>query len=255
MPELNDWIRQVSGGKSRIPLDEEIRLFDFYKDGNLAQREYAKNELLAYNVLPIVNIALEVYHSFPTAHKVEVMDLVHRGVEVFLNCLDKFNPGKARLITFYTRDVKTHMQRFVMRYSTSIVQGSVYLQHLAGRRTKVRQELEQELNRWPTDKEIAERMDVSMRTLGSIDMYTSIAVDSVPGIENMNVETGQASIFDQLMDILREKFSFLDEYEFNEMVSALYFADPVDENIMGKIQTECRGGISGHHRTADSPAA
>ncbi|MGD9697563.1 sigma-70 family RNA polymerase sigma factor [Acinetobacter sp.] len=248
---VDDWIKKVSGGKSRISKKEENRLFGLYKNGTEKEKDYAQTELIAYNALPIVNIALDVYHSFPNGHKTDLMDLVQTGIEKFIKILPNFKPAKARLITFYSRDLKTAMQRYVMRYSTSIAQGSVYLQHLAGKRAKVRADLEQELKRAPTDAEIATAMEISLRTLSSIEKYTSIAVAHIPGLEYTNFGDGQKTTFDQIMNILRERFSFLDDDEYNQLLTDLYFSDLPNEQTVEKILNR-EGKTNGHNRPADA---
>jgi len=240
--DVDTWVQQVSGGRSRISREEERRLINLYKNGTPEEREYAKAELLAYNVLPIVNIALEVYHSFPNAYRMDVHDLIHRGVEVFLDKLDKFDPEKARLITFYSRDIKTQMQRMVMRYATAIPQGSVFLQHIAGKRSRIYGQLMQELEREPTDDEVAEVLGIKTSTLQMADRYTSIKFHSLPGLEFEDASGSYSLEARKLLLILRDKLDFLDDEEFERFVDKLISGETPDAELVEKTLNKLRGG-------------
>jgi len=240
--DLDAWIKEVSGGKSRISRDEEKRLIHLYKNGTLEEREYAKAELLAYNVLPIVNIALEVYHTFPNAYRMDIHDLIHRGVEVFLSKLDKFDPEKARLITFYSRDVKTQMQRMVMKYATAVAQGSVFLQHIASKKSKVYQNLQQKLNREPTDEEVAEALGIDLSTLKIVDRYTLIKFQNLPEPDYTNIAFKESLEAKKLLSILREKLEFLTDEEFEQLIEKLISGESPDEHLVQKTLNYVRGG-------------
>lgn len=188
--ELDAWVKKMSRGKKRLPKQTELELFALYKEGTEKEREAAKAELLEYNILPIVSLALNVKHSFPSANRMDVMDLIGRGIEVFLFMLPKFDPSKARLVTYVTRNIKTQMQRLVMKYALSLPIGSVYLQHLAYRRSLARKALEQELGRAPNEKEEADYMEVSTETLKSITLFTEINVNS---LEDLKVDVRNES--------------------------------------------------------------
>jgi len=236
MPDkLDSWIAEVGRGNSRISKNLEDELFDKYMNGTPAEKTMALDKLLSYNALPIADIALDVYHRYPNGRKADILDLVHVGVAVFIRNLVNFNPDTARLITFYTRDVKTHMQRFVMHYAVSVQQGSVYLQFIAGKRVKARKLLEQQLGRVPTNTEISNFMEIPVHTLQTVDTYTMPNVAAVPGIELMNTPDGKPTHIESMVTILRTKLTSLTDKEFDELYTALYFKEDVNENLITKV--------------------
>jgi len=243
--DLNKWIKEVSQGKSRISREEEIYLVTKYTLGSQKERQDAETRLVQYNVLPIASIALEVHHRFPNGNKVDPLDLVQVGIDTFLKKIPRFDPvRKVRLITFYTRDVKTHMQRFVMRYAKSIADGSVYLQGLASKRSNAIKALEQELNRKPTCDEIAEHMKVSSRTLESVDRYTDIRIE--PILDNdyslQKVHYPDQTPLMKMLSIMKVKLEFLTEQEFDDLVYYLSTGKPPDKTVIAKVLEHTRKG-------------
>jgi DNA-directed RNA polymerase specialized sigma subunit len=232
----DDWLVGVSQGKKRIQRALERELIEMYKIGSEEDVAYAKEELLAYNALAIVGLALEVFHSFPLAHRMDPMDLVMPGVVEFFRKLDTFDPKRGtRLITHYTRDVKTKMQRTALRYAAIIPQGSVYLQHLGSKQVRVRKELSQKLGRPSTLEEEASALNTRVKTLKLIERCTQIQMMNMDEID-IEVQFKDKSVVDELSEILRTKFHFLSENDFQDLYLNLYNGDKVPLRVMQMIE-------------------
>jgi len=158
---VNTWVQEVSGGKSHIPLDLEKSLILEYQsiDTSPPIKERALKELIAYNASSLASIVLKVYHSTRGAKNIEVVDLLQEAVTIFIYKLEKFDLShNVRLITYYTRDVKTTIQRYIASHAFSVRQGSVYLQGIAAQISEARRTLEADTGVVPSQDEIAKSL-------------------------------------------------------------------------------------------------
>ena len=80
--------------------------------------------------------------------------------ETFMKKLDTWDETKgSKMITYYYREVRTQMQRFIMSNAFPVRQGSVFLQHLAYTISKLR-------NRWLAEYETEPSIDIISRETG-----------------------------------------------------------------------------------------
>lgn len=187
---VDQWIQDVSQGKSHILPDLERDLIIVYQDPpDQGAQDTALRELLAYNASSLASIVLGVYHSARGAKNIEVVDLLQEAVAVFVKKLDTFDLGKGvRLITYYTRDVRTMAQRYIAAHAMNVRQGSVYLQGIAAKVSEARRDAESSTGQRAGLAEVANRLGISERTLAMVDEFTSITVTPID--ERLGYDSG-----------------------------------------------------------------
>ena len=116
--------------------------------------------------------------------RVDPLDLMQLATVTFIKKLKTWDETKgSKMITYYYREIRTQMQRFIMANAYSVRQGSVFLQHLAYTLSKIRNKFAQEHEREPTVRELASRSTVSQKTIIyclKVTTLTTTSFDELP---------------------------------------------------------------------------
>ncbi|MFA5203975.1 MAG: RNA polymerase sigma factor RpoD/SigA [Lentisphaeria bacterium] len=162
MPTKNDTIRVYMQDIGQIPLvsgQEEVELAGRIAKGS----EEARAKLIKSNLRLVVKIA----HDFKGLG-LPLLDLISEGNIGLMRAVEKFDPSKgAKLSSYAAWWIKQSMRRALANQSRTI---RVPVQS-AGKINKIktaRQRLQEELNRDPTDAEIAIYLDFSERTVAGL---------------------------------------------------------------------------------------
>ena len=140
--------------------DEEIQLAADIHSGNQKAHDVAKSKIIRANLRLVVKIANEFMNRGLSKH-----DLISEGNIGLMTAAEKFDPNKgAKFSTYSTWWIKQAMRRAIAEQSRTI---RIPVQSV-GKINKIKRaqrEMQTESGKIPTNKEIAERLDLSQRTV------------------------------------------------------------------------------------------
>jgi len=168
----------------------------------------------------------------------DILDIVQQAVLVFIRKLSTFDPDKARLITYYTRDIRTNIQRFIADQAYTIRQGSVYLQSIAAQLSVAQRGLEKHLEGTPSDEEVARKANINPRTAQMTKEFTSPVIIPMP--TNIGKET---LLKGRILLALEKRLSYLTEEEFDNIIQCLYTGSSFTRRQIDMIR---KGDYVGH---------
>jgi len=238
---VNKWIQEVSKGRSHIPLELETSLISIYQtaEGKNEKTE-ALNTLLSYNASSIASIVLSVYHSTRGAENIELQDLLQEAITIFIRKVERFKHDKgARLITYYTRDIRTSIQRYIASNAMNIRQGSVYLQSIATQISVLKRELDTGDDVQLTQNQIAERLGISTKTIAMVEQFTGVIVtDLKDTMSHPSDSIGDDSSISahNLFKTLNAKLSCLSKEQFKVVHNCLVNGENIPTEILDLIK-------------------
>lgn len=164
--ELKIYLNEIN----QIPLlsaEEEKELAIKAAQGDSA----AKEKLINSNLKLVVSIAKKFQ-----GNGISFLDLIQEGNIGLIAAIDKFDTSLGyRFSTYAYYWIKTTISRAVNQQNRSI-RIPVYMVEKLSKYKKIEQELSQKYNREPTENEIAEKMDVSVKEIRELKEYLSDAV-------------------------------------------------------------------------------
>lgn len=138
----------------------------------------AKEKLINSNLKLVVSIAKKFQ-----GNGISFLDLIQEGNIGLIAAIDKFDTSLGyRFSTYAYYWIKTTISRAVNQQNRSI-RIPVYMVEKLSKYKKIEQELSQKYNREPTENEIAEKMDVSVKEIRELKEYLSdtISLDAPIG--------------------------------------------------------------------------
>lgn len=164
---------------------DEIFLGKTIKEGSPQDALRAKKKLVQANLRLVISIAKRY-----VGQGVLFMDLVQEGSIGLIRAAEKFDYTKAfKFSTYATWWIKQTIVRAISNYSRSI-RIPVHMTDKIRKYKKAVLDLTFELNREPNEKEIAERMEISVKRVQSIKksiMKEPISLDT-PVTDDLNVQ-------------------------------------------------------------------
>ena len=190
-----------------IPLltaKEELELAKKIKKGNKA----ARAKMIRSNLRLVINIAKRYSYL-----GVPIMDLIEEGNLGLMKAVEKYNPKRGyRFSTYAAWWIRQYITRAIANQGKTI-RVPVYMVETAMRFKKVSEQLQMELKRKPTIKEIAKKMRLSLRKVKQLNkMVAKISSLNAPIgsegtaefmdlIEDENVATAE----DELIEFLKKE--------------------------------------------------
>lgn len=171
--ELKIYLNEIN----QIPLlsaEEEKELTTKAAQGDPA----AKEKLINSNLKLVVSIAKKFQ-----GNGISFLDLIQEGNIGLIAAIDKFDNSLGyRFSTYAYYWIKTTISRAVNQQNRSI-RIPVYMVEKLSKYKKIEQELSQKYNREPTENEIAEKMDISIKEIKELKEYLSdtISLDAPVG--------------------------------------------------------------------------
>jgi len=219
--QIDRWIQSVGGGDDHTYISAEQEQALLAQTHDPDQRDTARSGLLAWHAAYLSSIAIEVYNSVRGAKNIEILDILHEGVIRFFEKIDTYDLAQdTRLTTWYTRDVKTAMQRFVFDQAFSVRQGSVFLQSVAYQIRRYTEEYLQQYGKRPTVSHLAEVLDQTESSISEAREFTKIQTDPIPEVFGSDTPPESAnSPIDDLLSVLESKLQPLD---FEDRVLIVY---------------------------------
>lgn len=131
----------------------------------------AKEKLINSNLKLVVSIAKKFQ-----GNGISFLDLIQEGNIGLIAAIDKFDTSLGyRFSTYAYYWIKTTISRAVNQQNRSI-RIPVYMVEKLSKYKKIEQELSQKYNREPTENEIAEKMDISVKEIRELKEYLSDTV-------------------------------------------------------------------------------
>ena len=234
MTFTDDSIKSYMKSISSIPLikrDDEVELAKLIAEGS----EEAREKMIVANLRLVVKIA----HDFKSLG-VPLSDLIAEGNIGLMKAVEKFRPDKgAKFSSYGAWWIKQSMRRAIADQSRVIripIQSAVKIKKIQ----KASMKLAEELGRIPTDKEIADELDISEKS-----------VCTLKGSANSNVVSLNAYFQDgeegSLGDILPDLNSFTPDDSLDEVEARKYIVHIIDEklNERERMILKLRYGIGG----------
>lgn len=174
---LANYIREISDYHS-LSTDEERELAKNAKDGD----ETAKQELIKANLKLVVTIAKKAIHM----SNIPIIDLIQEGNVGLMVAAEKFNYKLGyKFATYASWWVKQAMFKAISEQS-HCMKIPVYIQETLSRFSKLKREMEHELNAQVKTEDVAKKMNIAPDKINTfLNAYTkTISIES--GLENSN---------------------------------------------------------------------
>lgn len=174
---LANYIREISDYRS-LSTDEERELAKKAKDGD----ETAKQELIKANLKLVVTIAKKAIHM----SNIPTIDLIQEGNVGLMVAAEKFNYKLGyKFATYASWWVKQAMFKAISEQS-HCMKIPVYIQETLSRFSKLKREMEYEVNAQVKTEDVAKKMNIAPDKIDTfLNAYTkTISIES--GLENSN---------------------------------------------------------------------
>ena len=160
--KINDPVRMYLKEIGRINLltsDEELEYALRAVEGD----EYAKTMLAESNLRLVVSIAKRY-----VGRGMLFLDLIQEGNIGLMKAVDKFDPGKGyKFSTYATWWIRQAITRAIADQARTI-RIPVHMVETINKLARIQRQLTQELNREPTDEEIAEKLGISLEKVREV---------------------------------------------------------------------------------------
>ncbi len=174
--------------------EEEAALANAMRSPDAAERETAKTKLLKSNLRLVMKIANEFLNRGLSKH-----DLVSEGNFGLLAAVERFDPGNgARFGTYSSWWIKQAMRRALARQARTVRIPLRSLEKLY-RMKRVEREMTVELGRKPTDRELAEKLNFTLRVMQSLRRVERFSTTSLDARRDVGDEAGQ-TLLERLPD-------------------------------------------------------
>ena len=238
---LDKYVKETSRGLSHIEPDLERQLITIYKNHKSnREKEKALSTLISYNITILADIAINVLNGMRGGDRIDPLDLMQVGVTTVMKKLDTWDEKhKTKMITYYYRDVRTQMQRYVMANAFSIKQGSVFLQHLAYTISQFKTSYVLEHKTEPTTHILSRELKVSESTIKLCLKTTNVKVMNADDAFDLYVSNSYPDNYSPVENILqmvarRHQFTKAD---FETMMDALEgVSDSLPEYLLNTIK-------------------
>ena len=236
MTFTDDSIKSYMKSISSIPLikrNDEVELAKLIAEGS----EEAREKMIVANLRLVVKIA----HDFKSLG-VPLSDLIAEGNIGLMKAVEKFRPDKgAKFSSYGAWWIKQSMRRAIADQSRIIripIQSAVKIKKIQ----KASLELAEELGRIPTEKEIADKLDISEKSVHTLKGSASSNVVSL----NAFFQDGEEGV---LGDILPDLNGFTPDETLDEVEVRKYICKVIDEKLKERerLIIKLRYGIGHTH--------
>ena len=235
MDAYNIYIKEVS----KIPLltpEEEKILTKKIIEGDEPSKEKAKKKMCEHNLRLVISIALDYYIA--EAH-MNLMDLIQEGNLGLMTAIDHFDPNKGfRFSTYATWWIAQRIRR-AMSEQIGTIRLPSYLHEDISKMKKLIKKFEQEHGREPTDKEIAEEMQIPQNKVTTLLQHQNAILSLHLPIKKDDSDTTLEDIIEDIETSTPEDIYL--QNEAYKIIQSLLQEIPERERYI----LECRYGMNG----------
>jgi DNA-directed RNA polymerase specialized sigma subunit len=250
--EFTKVLHRLSNGKQRMEAVHELECITTYQTGTDVEKKKALTELTQYHMVYLAKLVRGIYPNDNKYHGLSHLDLLQVAVLRFIEKLDDYDIDSGyRLTTFYTREIKTTLFRYLQKYDQLIPQGTPLMQQVVFKVHKIMNDLTADAGR-PVDfeeamptlvKEIPHTeefikkswlyMDVWCHPTEYIDQFKAIGVTTDSGDTEEELEEQQdGEIIQMSLDILQLKAD-LSKEELDEVIRC--FQKPAENPLSSRV--------------------
>ena len=226
--ELGKKIEKGMEAKKRIDEEGDDMLTDDYFECQkiIAEAEAAREKLINCNLKLVISVA----KKFAFINKMSFSDLIQEGNMGLMKSIDKYDYKKGyKFSTYATWWIRQCITRSIADQSRTI-RLPVHVYELKNRYTKVKNRLENDLQREVTDKEVAEEMGISVKKIQELHAYN----DNVVSLDVSVGEDKDATLEEFIYDdnaMTPEDYTFKNHMN-KEIDHALSMLDPREQRIL-----------------------
>ena len=197
---------------------------------NNTDDEKTKKKLKELVVLACMPIVKKVAHSLARRCTDPVEDIVQVGSLGLIKAVDLYNPEISKNFKSYATYLITGEIRHYLRDRTTIIRAPREIKELSFRIHKLTLELTEKLGTTPTDKDIAEALQMPQEKVEEVNNLerrtTTISIDQLIGSDDNSI-----SLVEKIEDESQKRA--FDSYE-NRMIlnDALKLLDPVEQQLI-----------------------
>ncbi|MBR2069686.1 MAG: sigma-70 family RNA polymerase sigma factor [Candidatus Gastranaerophilales bacterium] len=224
---------------------EEIGVWlDEYRQ---AQDEKTKKKLKELVVLACMPIVKKVAHSLARRSTDPVEDIVQVGSLGLIKAIDLYNPEISKNFKSYATYLITGEIRHYLRDRTTIIRAPREIKELSFRIHKLTLELTEKLGTTPTDKDIAEALQMPQEKVEEVNNLerrtTTISIDQIIGVDDNSIslvekieDESQKQAFDSYENrmILNDALKMLDSTE-QQLITMNFYEGLNQREISDKI--------------------
>ena len=190
----DDSVRMYLREIGKIPLlsiDEENELAKKAMEGN----QRAKDKMAEANMRLVVSIAKRY-----SGRGLELLDLIQEGNTGLLRAVDKFDPSKGfKFSTYATWWIRQAITRAIADQARTI-RIPVHMVETINKLMRTQRRLTQELNREPTNKELAKEMDIDVEKIEYIQKIKQDITSLDAGVGRDGEEGEESTLGDFIED-------------------------------------------------------
>ena len=235
MDAYNIYIKEVS----KIPLltpEEEKTLTKKIIEGDEESKEKAKKKMCEHNLRLVISIALDYYIA--EAH-MNLMDLIQECNLGLMTAIDHFDPNKGfRFSTYATWWIAQRIRR-AMSEQIGTIRLPSYLHEDISKMKKLIKKFEQEYGREPTDKEIAEEMQIPQNKVTTLLQHQNAILSLHLPIKKDDSDTTLEDIIEDIETSTPEDIYL--QNEAYKIIQSMLQEIPERERYI----LECRYGMNG----------
>lgn len=195
-----------------------------------SEDEKIKKKLKGFVVLACMPIVKKIAHALARRSTDPVEDIVQVGSLGLVKAIDLYNPEISKNFKSYATYLITGEIRHYLRDRTTIIRAPREIKELSFRIHKLTLELTEKLGRTPTDKDIAEALQMPQEKVEEVNNLerrtTTISIDQIVGTDDNSL-----SLVERIEDE-SQKQAF-DSYE-NRMIldDAIKMLDPIEQQLI-----------------------
>ena len=213
--------------ENTLLIDEINSWLDEYHNTEDNKTKKKLKELVVLACMPIVK---KIAHSLARRCTEPVEDIIQVGSLGLIKAVDLYNPEISKNFKSYATYLITGEIRHYLRDRTTIIRAPREIKELSFRIHKLTLELTEKLGKTPTDKDIAEALQMPQEKIEEVNNLerrtTTISIDQILGTDDNSI-----SLVERIEDE-SQKQAF-DSYE-NRMIlnDALKLLDPVEQQLI-----------------------